>query len=373
MARKKILFLISSLVFGGAEKQTIALVNGLDKNYFEVTLGYIFKNEDLLHELDVESLSGLYCFNKRYKFDIQMIANMRQKVGNIDPDIIVCVNPYPLFCVKLALSFSICRAKIVSILHTTVMPDVYHDFLVRVLYKPLINRSDHVVFVSCNQMKYWLSTYKLKRDICSVIHNGIDIEVFTCGTAFSCAGLREKLEIGEAVFVASICAVLRPEKYHTCLIKAGEIIIKKGIPLKILIVGDGPERDKIVECVNKCNMLSHVIFLGFQKDVRPYIAISDVFTIVSSSETFSIAILEAMALGKAIVASDIGGASEQVKNGVNGFLFPPENIEALADRLIEIIREGLAVKMGVKSKRMVGENFTNERMMDAYTRLLLEL
>jgi len=164
---------------------------------------------------------------------------------------------------------------------------------------------------------------------------------------------------------------LRPEKRHVDLIDAGKILIEKGLPIKILIVGDGPERENIKKHIKQLGTEKNVTITGFQHDVRPYVAISDIVTLASVTETFSMAILEAMALGKAIVAPDIGGLSEQVIHGKNGFVFPPGDVKALAERLFTMITQNLIEPMGKKSRSLVCDKFTLNRMVDGYENLLL--
>ena len=107
--------------------------------------------------------------------------------------------------------------------------------------------------------------------------------------------------------------------------------------------------------------------------MRPSTAGSDLFVIASSSETFSIAILEAMALGKAIVSSNIGGASEQIVDGLNGFLYPPGDVDALAKCLEKIIITKSGSAMGKRSFELVRKQFTVEHMVEQYETLFNSL
>ncbi len=106
---------------------------------------------------------------------------------------------------------------------------------------------------------------------------------------------------------------------------------------------------------------------GFQNDVRPYISLCDCMVLTSHSvETFSIAALESMAMGKPVVMTNIGGASEQVDNGVNGFLYEPGDINALSNALIAIAKPGIAQIMGEKAREIVHTKFGIFQMVKKY-------
>ncbi len=368
MSPKKIFFLISSLSFGGAQKQTIALLNGLDPQEIRASVGYIIKRDDLLPEINRENIEGIYCFNKRHRLDIAVIKRVRKTLRDTKPDIVVCVDPYPLLIARLALMFSKSPCSVVNVIHMTKMRNSYIELAVRILYRTLINGVDQLIFVSHNQKEYWLDHFKIKNKNIHVIHNGIDLDYFSC-TASNRLTERSDLGVSDDEFLFCTCAVLRPEKQLTDLIHAAAILQKQGFPVKILIVGDGPERDKIVTCIKSYDLSSYVKMIGFRKDVRPYIALSDVFVLTSTSETFSMAILEAMALGKPIIASDTGGVKEQVQNNVNGLLYQPGDVNGLAESMKKMMNKKMIEKMGRHSLNKVTNDFSESKMVEKYASL----
>jgi glycosyltransferase involved in cell wall biosynthesis len=192
-------------------------------------------------------------------------------------------------------------------------------------------------------------------------------------TAGEKSAKRSLLGVGPRDIVITICAALRTEKRHADLIDATKILIDKGYPVKVLIVGDGIEKDNIREHVSRTGMSENVIMLGYQPDVRPFIEIADIVALCSASETFSIALLESMSFEKPIVSSDIGGASEQVIDGVNGFIFPPGDRNALASKIEAIIEGNLFETMGRNSRQMVCDKFNMQTMVGRYQQLFLDL
>ena len=373
--RTKVLFVISSLGFGGAEKQTVQLINTLSPTVFEPVLCYFEPLEDFKGDLvEAGRLGGLYYFGRKGRFDLNILKRLIGLIREVRPAVVVSVNLYPSVYTHLARIFCSHRFALIQVMHTTIIPDLYGRFLVRVLFRHLANRCDQVVFVCRNQMEYWIKLYAIRRDISRYIYNGIDTDYFGIQPSpEEKKRLREGLGIDDSETVLATCARLRPEKRHPDLIHAGKMLLDKGFPVKVLIIGDGGERENIERYAQQSGMGDRVIITGFQRDVRPFLSLGDVVVVASTAiETFSLAVLEAMALGKAIVASNIGGASEQVMPGLNGFLFPAGDVGSLATHLEKIISDNLFEAMGRASQDLIRERFTAGRMVEEYSKLFLE-
>jgi glycosyltransferase involved in cell wall biosynthesis len=127
--------------------------------------------------------------------------------------------------------------------------------------------------------------------------------------------------------------------------------------------------------VKKLNLTKQVIFWGEQKQVGNYLSLLDVSVLSSiDHEGCSNSILEAMALGKPVVATDVGGNNELVITGENGLLVPPGDPEALAKAVLFLLdNPGLALQMGKKGQAMVHSQFMQEQMVSNYQNLWLEL
>jgi glycosyltransferase involved in cell wall biosynthesis len=167
--------------------------------------------------------------------------------------------------------------------------------------------------------------------------------------------------------VIGICSGLRPEKAHGDLLQALARLRERGVAAKALLIGDGPERPHIESVAAELGLREHVVITGFKEDVRPYIACCDVMTLVSHTETFSLAALESMALAKPLVMSDIGGASEQVVHGQTGLLFEPHDIAALTEQLTTLGSAALRARMGAAAERRVRELFSLRTMTSGFT------
>ena len=160
-------------------------------------------------------------------------------------------------------------------------------------------------------------------------------------------------------FVATICSRL------TCGYES--------IPARALIIGDGPMRAAIEARARKRAVENEVVITGFQRDVRPYIAACDVMTLCSFTESFSLAAIEAMASGKPVVHSDVGGASEMIFPGRNGYLFPVGDTRALVGKLAILADREIATTLGRNAGLAVEALFSEKSMVDRYEKTLLEI
>jgi glycosyltransferase involved in cell wall biosynthesis len=201
-----------------------------------------------------------------------------------------------------------------------------------------------------------------------VIYNGIDTDWYSDRSS-GVDRLARRREFGFQAedFVIGLCSGLRPVKAHGDLLAALAKLRSRGVAAKALLIGDGPERQAIERAITRLGLEGHVAITGFHEDVRSLVSACDVMTLVSHSETFSLAALESMALGKPLVMSDVGGAGEQVIHGEHGFLFPPGDIDALAARLEDLTSAALRSRLGNAATRRVRELFTVHYMADRFT------
>ena len=187
------------------------------------------------------------------------------------------------------------------------------------------------------------------RDIL-VVPNGIDLEKFK---NLSRKDIREILKIKDNENIITFVGTLRPVKGVKYLIKAMELIVKKNENAKLMLVGDGEEREELESLVEEFGLKERVKFVGRvqNEEIPQYMAASDVLVLPSLSEGFPVTILEAMASGLSIVATKVGGLPEIVKDGENGFLVEPNNYGQIAEKVILLLEdEELRYKISKNNK-----------------------
>lgn len=365
--KTNILFLMDSLRFGGAERQTIDLINRIDPERF-VTSVCRFRDESHLESTILpDRIAGSYCLHKRGKTDAGLFRRLHGVVRAAKPSAILCVNPYPLPFVHVVRSLSRGEYKVVPIMHSTTFLSPYMDRLMKWVFAPLINNSDSVIFVSRNQSNHWVKRYRIRPELMTIIHNGVDTEHYKPRmSAGEQVAARSKLGLKPEDILVCMSAAFRQEKQQVDLVSAAKLLADRGMNLQVILVGDGVERPAIERHIAATSMKNRVHLPGYLEDVRDYIEIADVVVNCSHAETFSMSILEAMAMGKGMVCTDVGGTAEQVADGVNGFLYRPGDVDALAEKISVVVREGMARRFGDRSRDIVENSFSVDLMVRQY-------
>jgi glycosyltransferase involved in cell wall biosynthesis len=215
-----------------------------------------------------------------------------------------------------------------------------------------------------HQMKTYLASLgKFDNKTLETIVNGVDTDRFnlTVGRK-QYPDLRLKTED----IVLTCVGRLEKIKGHDILLKAVKKIKPKD-HVKLLIVGEGPCRQEIERQINEEGMKGTVLMLGQRNDIPALLNLSDCFVLSSRSEGLSCSIIEAMAAGLPVVATDVGGNSELVANGINGYLVPPDDSDALYIRLQAVINDAaMRIKFGQMSLKRVREYYSLDIMMNKY-------
>jgi glycosyltransferase involved in cell wall biosynthesis len=172
------------------------------------------------------------------------------------------------------------------------------------------------------------------------VYNGIDGEIFK--DSFSIeekSKIKESLRIREDEFIAAIVASLRQKKGHEHAFKAVKAIARAGDKVRLLILGDGERKIFLQKCAEQLSVSRNLVWLGYQNDPRKFLSVSDALIVPSIAESFPISILEALAMGKPVIASRVGGIPEVISDGLNGFLFEPKDVLSLVEKLQKLIRD----------------------------------
>jgi glycosyltransferase involved in cell wall biosynthesis len=180
-----------------------------------------------------------------------------------------------------------------------------------------------------------------------VINNGIDQQKFSPYRIFT--NVREELNIPADALLVLFIARFTAHKQPLTLIRAFRQALASLPQLHLLMVGDGDQKAEGLQLVQELGMEGSVNFQAFRQDVPDVLAAADIFVLPSLWEGLPIGLLEAMAMGKAVIATEVDGTKEVVQPGENGLLVEPGNIEALAEALIKLgsdpeLRKGLKQK-----------------------------
>lgn len=355
---------------GGSEVFDMELINRIDKNTFHFMVCCIDKGN--LTDMLKDVAKGAGCefvevkYTKKFRVDIGAILRIRRIIKNRKVEVIHASSGYTAISGILASLF-----LNLPVIYTLQMP-VSFSWWTRLFFSFFGRRISRRIAVSkaivqsVDQGGLSFTLQKVDR----VIYCGVDLKRFVpldTGNAKHSLGLQRNIVVGSA-------GRLIPRKGYDYLLRAMPDIKKAFPDVKLVLAGDGEEKENLKMLANELDIQESVVFLGNRKDITEVINSFDVFVLPSLSEGLGVVVLEAFAAGKPVVASNVEGIPEMVINGENGFLVPIKDSDALAERIITLLKDPLlASRMGKKGRRLVEENFDINNKIREYESLYLEI
>ncbi len=223
-------------------------------------------------------------------------------------------------------------------------------------------QSDGVTAVSSHLAQQTCQDFRVDREV-RVIHNFVDTERFSP---------RHRSDRVRADFAGDDEVLIGHLSNFREVKRVGKVIeifrrIHRELPARLVLIGDGPDREPTLNLVGELGLQEHVVFLGTHREVPEILPQLDLFLLPSRYESFGLAALEAMACGVPVVASRVGGLPEVVLDGEGGFLCPPDDVDAFARRAIEILSDGeLRARLTHGARRRAETLFTRDRIVDRY-------
>jgi len=203
-----------------------------------------------------------------------------------------------------------------------------------------------------------------------VVYNGIaPPQISAKGQA-----IREKWGVAQDEKLVGTVARLIPSKGIDTLIKAVPLVVAHYPNIKFMVVGDGPQGSFLKEKAKALNCSQNIIFTGYTEYIWYYYEAFDIFVLPSLSEGLGISVLEAMAMGKAVIASRIGGIKEIIKHDWNGYLVKPGDSRELADAIIYYLENPYKAKeYANRAKEEVSKNFDIENMIRRTSKIIYDV
>lgn len=228
---------------------------------------------------------------------------------------------------------------------------------------------DRIIAIS-NCIARVMRAFGVDEDRLRTVHSGIDI------SRFDVAPLpRAALGVSDDAPLAGNVAALVGHKDHRTLLLAVPLILRELPDFRLLIAGEGKLRQELEAEIARLNIAHAVILLGQRSDVPQLLRALDVFILSSSEEGLGTSVLDAMACGVPVVATDAGGIPEMVSDGETGLLAPIRDADALAGRVVRLLRDdNLQRKLARRAREVVIERFSADRMvlgnLDVYKELV---
>ena len=224
-----------------------------------------------------------------------------------------------------------------------------------------IEQSDGVTAISDYLRRVTLREFEIQRPV-EVIPNFVNCDVFEPADSDS---RRDEFARDDEKILVHL-SNFRPVKRVTDVVEIFHIV-RKEMPAKLMMIGDGPERTAAEWLVRDKQLTSDVIFLGKQNQVQELLNCADVLLLPSDLESFGLAALEGMACGVPAVCSKVGGVPEVFTDGVEGFLVPPRDVKTMAARALEILSDpAKREKMGMAARRRASTQFCSTKIIPLY-------
>ena len=364
-SRIHVMHLLPSLNIGGMENGIVNVTNRIDRQRFKVSI---------------------CCINE--------LGPMASRIGE-GAATLLCLEQGPGLSPALFKTlFGILRTRDVDILHThNHYTSVYgvpagRAAGIRVIcglhgfgrnLRATRPRKKRVDAILCHLAHHVACVAKQLEDmVCSDFHvpgrkvttiiNGVDCHRFACPPAAR-DRLRVELGVRDSDLVIGSVGRLSYEKNYGLLLDAAAGVLTR-FPIRVLLVGDGPETDSLRSQAASLGLEDRVIMPGERRDVPELMSAMDVFVLPSLIEGLPNTVLEAMCAGLPVVATSVGGTPDVVAHGVSGFLVPSNNAAALGEALESLLGDGdLRREMGLSGRRLAQTKFSMERMVREYEAL----
>jgi succinoglycan biosynthesis protein ExoA len=368
----RILHLIASNFVGGPEKQILHHALDLQNSDFEVWVGSFRDRPEKAAILQQAEESGLRTYESLSsgRFDPRAVLALasflkRQKIQ------LLCTHGFKANTVgALAKSvagvpqIAFCRGWTAETMRVRAYEALERRFLAL---------ADRIICVSEAQAEYFATKHLLQPRI-SVVHNAM-LDSIDTGAEFDREAAKTQLGFSPTTLLIGAVGRLSVEKGQRYLVEAASSLVREFKDLKIVLLGEGRERESLESQVKRLGLENVVVLPGFHKNVARWMQAFDVLANCSLTEGIPNAILEALAVGTPVVATAAGGVPELIKDRETGLLVAAGSSEALAGGLAEVLRDSsLASKLGQAGREWVRTRFSasvqRDSLLEAYREVL---
>ncbi|MDF0665625.1 MAG: glycosyltransferase [Nitrospira sp.] len=348
---------IYSLQVGGSEKLALEISSHLDLKQFKPSVCALDLGGELAKDLEKNNID--YHVLHRRGVELNILRKLYRVIKRGRVDVVHTHHFTQLFYTAVPARLAGAR-----IIHTE------HEFfsymsskLSRTMILPLSRLCDRITVVGPEVADYFVRTLGIPERNVVIVPNGVDTTKFDCDRK----AVREELGLSPEEAVIGTVGRLEPEKDQRTLLDA-VLQVKGECPnVRLVIVGDGRLADELRAYAKHIGVFSQTLFLGTRRDIPKLLAAMDVFVLSSVREGLPIALIEAMAAKRPVVASDIGSIRALVRDGHNGFLVPSGDAAAFGRGLRRLLKSSeLQEHLGEAGRRTVEASFSLATMIRAY-------
>jgi glycosyltransferase involved in cell wall biosynthesis len=362
--KPNLLFINSITIYGGGEVWMLNVMKELAERGYKVTL--ICKPEVEIIQQANESGIDVLPIRIAGDFDPFTISEIAGIYRKRKIDIVIANVGKDIRLAGLAAKF-VSGVSVIA-LHQ-VDREIKNNLRYRFTYNSLADMMVVNSFATKNTLLKsapWLKDEKIK-----VVHHGIDYEKYS---AANTKNIRTELGLSQQDLIIGFVGRLSVQKGVKYMLDAFKLVAEEFKNVHLVIAGTGELERMVKEFATKFNLEDRIHLLGFRKDIPDLMRTFDIFLLPSLWEGFGIVLIEAMAAGKPVVATNTSSIPEIVEDEQNGILVPTENAEAISNALTKLISESeLRTKFGKEGQKIVREKFTIERMINDYEKIFESL
>ncbi|MDH3588259.1 MAG: glycosyltransferase family 4 protein [Gammaproteobacteria bacterium] len=372
MEKLKVTFLYSASGFGGIVRNLGYIVNGLDRQKFEIHVILLTDTEEPGSILSIENPAvSFQSLHTAGRLDFKTIRSLASYLKSNQIDVLSCHGfKADVFGWILRFLFRV-PVRLLSIAHGWVTPGAKLQ-LYYALDKTVMHFFDRIIFVSEQQLirnRWWF----FPKNKVAVVNNAIDCDKFL-GASDQRDRARQDHGFKDDQFVLGFVGRLSAEKNVAALIQSLDRLTRKGHDLKALIVGDGPQRSLLQCLAAELGLADAVVFAGYVADTLPLYQAMDAFVSCSRREGLPNSLLESQAVGLPCVVSNIGGHTDVVVDEKTGLLFRLDNDTELDEKIIQLLdNREFRENLGQAGRERVKSQFNLRQRIEKLERLYWQL
>lgn len=369
--RPRVLHLINSFEIGGTERQAVELLKRLDPTRYDVRLaalrncGPFYKEiEERFPDVPEFPLTSFYDLNAA-----RQLARLRALMARERIDVLHAHDFYAGFIGAAAARLAGTRV-IACQRHLKLSDRRIHEWGTRIIHR----LADRILVNSEAIRDHILSSSSSHASKIVVIKNGISSFSEPAETRSLHDKLCRELKVESDSKLIGMVARLQVIKGHKFFIEAASRVIEKEPKAQLVIVGDGPLKNEILDQASRLGIRERLHLLGDRTDVARLVASFDLVVLASLHEGLPNAVMEAMAAGVPVVATAVGGTKELIKAGETGYLVPPADPDALAERItFALENDGERMRIATSARHFINAEFGMRRMVESVEKLYDEL
>jgi glycosyltransferase involved in cell wall biosynthesis len=360
--KTRILQIIPTLDRGGAERQFALLAAGLPRDRFDVHVCVLTRDGPLGEALRAAEIQYTL-INKTWKVDPAAFLRLKRHIADLQPDI---VHTW-LFAANSYGRIAAIQNKVKCLIAGERCVDSWKSWRELAIDRRLAKRTQCII-TNSQAVRDFYERQKVRPALYKVIHNAVEQPV--ANREQKRAELFQKLNLPADSRLLGAVGRLWPQKRVKDLIWAADLLKCVRDDTHLLIVGDGPQRWRLEKFRDQCDIRDRVHFLGERSDAREIIAALDCLWLASSFEGQSNVVLEAMAAGVPVVATDIPGMREVVVHEETGFLLPVGDRAKFVQQTRIILEDSsVSERFSLNARQRIAEHFSLERMIDSHAEL----